>query len=321
MIRSHRVMRIAAAVLKHLLLRSGIYDTLLRRTRFPGVCVLCYHGVRPDDWPVGTMPFEGLHVRASELSSHLLLLRRTCHLITLGKWRSALAGGPPLPPRSVLVTFDDGYRNTVQFGLPILRELKVPGVLFVCTDPVANQRSFWPDAVARAQGEDAVGRLKTIAYDEWKRETERCAVSVADTDRCAPMLPEDARRWADTFGCEVGAHTATHPILSHASREQQLWELQRSKSTLEEWTGRQVTAFAYPNGAPGVDYGPDTVELVGEVGFDIAFNTRSRFALDSEPPLERSRFIVLAGMSAAELAHRLCSSWRRSGGDPSMRST
>ena len=42
---------------------------------FPGVAVLCYHGVRADAWPPGTIPFEPLHVRAAELEGHCRLIR------------------------------------------------------------------------------------------------------------------------------------------------------------------------------------------------------------------------------------------------------
>ena len=35
------------------------------------------------------------------------------------------------PPRSLLVTFDDGYRSVLDKGLPVLRELQVPATVFV----------------------------------------------------------------------------------------------------------------------------------------------------------------------------------------------
>ena len=41
----------------------------------------------------------------------------------------------------------------------------------------------------------------------------------------------------------------------------------------------------------------------------MAFNISERFAMATDPPYERSRFMLLAGISAAELAHRLCFSW------------
>ena len=79
---------------------------------------------------------------------------------------------------------------------------------------------------------------------------------------------------------------------------------------LEAWTGRPVRAFAYPNGESATDYTPETVKLVEESGFDFGFTTRPGFATPYEPALEHSRFVMLRGVSAAELGHRLAHSWR-----------
>ena len=60
-----------------------------------------------------------------------------------------------------------------------------------------------------------------------------------------------------------------------------------------------------------MDYTPATAGLLAELGFDMAFTTRHGWAGPAEPALERSRFLMLAGISSAELAHRLAYSWRR----------
>ena len=77
---------------------------------------------------------------------------------------------------------------------------------------------------------------------------------------------------------------------------------------------RRLRRFArgqYANGQPSDDFTSETVKLVEELGFDFAFTSRHGFASSSEPPLERSRLLMLSGISAAELAHRLSYSWRR----------
>ena len=110
---------------------------------------------------------------------------------------------------------------------------------------------------------------------------------------------------------EIGNHTAGHLILARASRKEQLDQIARNNARLEAWTGRPVKAFAYPNGRPGQDYTDESVKLVKDLGFDIAFTTRDGFATAYEPPMERSRFMMVAGISSGGLAHRLCYSWRR----------
>ena len=71
---------------------------------------------------------------------------------------------------------------------------------------------------------------------------------------------------------DIGAHTATHPILSMLSAREQKTEIQRSKQRLESMLGRQVTSFAYPYGALS-DYKGETVRLVKAMDFDCACST------------------------------------------------
>jgi hypothetical protein len=60
-----------------------------------------------------------------------------------------------------------------------------------------------------------------------------------------------------------------------------------------------------------VDYTAGSVKLVRDLGFDFAFSTRPDFARPSDSPLEYPRFLMLAEVTVAELAHRLAYSWAR----------
>lgn len=300
-----------ANAIKRTLLGIGHYAHRLRRDAFPGVAVLGYHGVREDGWPGGVMAFENLHVRVSELEAHCRLIRESCHPISLAQWQAALAGGPPLPSRPVLLTFDDGYRTVFTLARPVLERYAIPAVVFVCSEPVEQQELFWFDAVARARGEAEVERVKSLPCEEWEALRGAFSRLVDETDPHAPLTVAEVKALADVPGIEIGGHTATHVILARADGARQRREITKNKAALEAWIGRPVTTFAYPNGRPAQDYTADSVRLVRESGYDFGFTTRSRFASPQEPPLERSRFLMLAGISAAELTHRLAYSWRR----------
>src|SRR5256885_285453 len=73
----------------------------------PGGGVLCYPGGREGRRRGGGRgggPLAGLHVPAGELGAHCGLLRESSPPFALAAWRPPLAGGPPLPPRPVLLT-------------------------------------------------------------------------------------------------------------------------------------------------------------------------------------------------------------------------
>jgi hypothetical protein len=65
---------------------------------------------------------------------------------------------------------------------------------------------------------------------------------------------------------------------------------------------------------PQVDYEAVTVATAEALGFTSGFTTHPDFARPAEPALERSRFVVLASVPAAELAHRMANAWPRDEG-------
>ena len=297
--------------MKRRLLRAGHYQRVLARTKFPGVAVLCYHGVRSDGMAPGTIPFQYLHIPASTLASHCRVVRDCCNPISLDDWRAAASGGAPLPERPVLMTFDDGYRSVLTLGAPILSTYNIPAAVFVCTGPMVTRRMLWFDDVAARDGEDAVEAWKTCDYESWQA---GCAAETARLNEDDPrilMTSGDLARLAHMQGIEIGGHTVRHPILGRASDGQQRAEIEQNLASIQQWTGKSVRAFAYPNGRPGVDYTAGTIAVLQDAGIDIAFTTQPLFAAPAEHPLERSRFLMLDEISDAELAHRLTYSWPR----------
>jgi len=115
-----------ARAVKQTLFRAGWHTHKLRGDRLPGVAVLCYHAVREDGTQDRSVAYESLHVRASELDAHCGVIRRSCDPISLDDWRAAVRGEAPLPPRPVLMTFDDGYRSVFSLARPILSGTRFP---------------------------------------------------------------------------------------------------------------------------------------------------------------------------------------------------
>src|SRR6266849_10847540 len=120
-----------AALTKKSLLGLGHYSRRLSKSNFKGVAVLCYHGVVCRGSSDLRIPFRQLHVTDEELESHCRLLRDECNPISLQHWKAFLNGGPPLPSKPVLITFDDGYRSVFTLARPILQKYSIPPVILV----------------------------------------------------------------------------------------------------------------------------------------------------------------------------------------------
>ena len=68
-----------------------------------------------------------------------------------------------------------------------------------------------------------------------------------------------------------------HPVLGNESGERARAEIQESVSALARMIDRPVTAFAYPNGTEGFDFGPREQDFLREAGVRIAFSTDPGF--------------------------------------------
>jgi peptidoglycan/xylan/chitin deacetylase (PgdA/CDA1 family) len=294
--------------IKRGLFAAGYYARELDKTTFPGAAILCYHGIRDDAEP-DAVAFANLQVRVSNFEAHCRLIRETCDPVSLQEWRRIRAGGSR-PPRPVIVTFDDGYRSVVTRALPILEALEMPAAVFVCTEPIAARTLLWFDRVAREGGENAVAAVKNLPYAEWRARTATRS-RAADDDPQAVMSIADLQQLARSPRVEIGSHSASHPLLANATLGEQREELHTSKRTIEEWIGRSINTFAYPNGRPGLDYTADTVRLAADCGYADAFSIGDRFAETSSGPFEQPRFTILDAVGPSVLAHRLSHAWPR----------
>jgi peptidoglycan/xylan/chitin deacetylase (PgdA/CDA1 family) len=274
------------------LLATRWYAHRLQDDTFPGVLVLCYHGLRSASRSSEGIPFANLHVPEDTFAAHCRLIAETCHPIDLAAFTDAQLTERVLPPRPVLVTFDDGYRSVFDIGRPILRRYRIPASVFVCSEPVMEQRLFWFDAVARATGEAAVDAIRALPDEERRAALGGYDAKAPADDPLAPMTPDQVRQLADE-GFGIGAHTSSHAPLGQSSPAVQQDELQSCRAT------------------PRLDYTLQTVSIAEGLGFTTAFTTKPDFARPNEPALERSRFVMLAAVSAAELAHRIAYAWVR----------
>jgi len=298
----------AVGFLKSRLLTGGWYEWRLRRKRLPGVLVLCYHGIRGSSWRYRDEVFSNLHLDSALFEAHCRLLAECCHPISVHEWRESARTGRPLPDRAVLVTFDDGYRSVYESARPILKRYRIPALMFVCSQPIRRQELLWFDALAREAGESAVTDFLTRTRSE-RPSAWRTPKPADASDPLAPMTIDQLKALADD-GFEIGVHTASHVHLASTTQADQITELSDCRDSIAAWIGQPATAVAYPWGQPGRDYTQETVVIAERLGFDFGFTTRSEFARPDEPPLERSRFVVLASVQPAELAHRITYSWR-----------
>ena len=108
------------------------------------IVILSMHDVIEDDNNGDWSPLRR-PLAASRLKFYLETLRRTHNLVDFDTAIDMLRGSVPLVPKSVAVTFDDGYLNNMTDALPIVKKFDIRPAFFIPTGFVTNIRPFWFD--------------------------------------------------------------------------------------------------------------------------------------------------------------------------------
>ena len=287
--------------------------------------ILLYHGVRPPDDQVSP-DIRQKHVSSMSFERQLRFLAKTHRFYSLHEIQTHIERGISLPRNGVCVTFDDGYQNNARVAAPILKKLGIPATFFVTTGFIdglcdlwvdrfesvfsrlkqkqltlqtnATQKTFDFSACKTPKQSDDL--LRSFLKKQTPKERERLLLQLEEIhgskDRFplhAPMTWDQVRALASQ-GFEIGAHTVTHPILSHCSIEQAEQEIIESKQRLEQELGKTIRHFAHPNGQP-TDWNPDVMRLIRAAGFKTCSTTISRRTRKMEDPLFLPRLTVDMG--------------------------
>jgi peptidoglycan/xylan/chitin deacetylase (PgdA/CDA1 family) len=95
------------------------------------VPILLYHYVRTNPVASDREGFR-LSVTPASFARQMALLHAAgAHAVSLAEVMRALAGGPPLPPRSLVLTFDDGHDDFAYRAVPVLQENGLTATSFV----------------------------------------------------------------------------------------------------------------------------------------------------------------------------------------------
>ena len=217
--------------------------------------------------------------------------------------------------RFVCFTFDDGYRDNLEYAHPLFKKRSLPITLYVPTDyPDGDGELWWialEEIVSRASEIElcrngALWKLpagtiqeKYRAYDEiywWLRlideATQRQIVRTL-ADRYEIDMAADCRRlimdWDEirTMAADplvtIGAHTKGHFAVSKLSAARALEEMTGSADRIERELGRRPIHFAFPYGDPG-SAGPRDFALAREAGFKTAVTTRKGMLFPAHRP-------------------------------------
>lgn len=264
------------AGLKRLLFRLGLARALHRLRNRNVLTVAMFHRVLPPEDPrfAGANPIYT--VSLADFERCLDLFARFYSVVDLGAVERAAAGAA-LPPCPLLITFDDGWRDNLEYALPALRARGMPAVLFVASGFIGDARGFWQervyDAVATRQGEEeAEARIASLAaLDPARREAALDTLEERPLPRCMASADELAALQASSVA--IGGHGDSHTPLTEAADAGA--ELRACRAALAaHGLGGARPSFSFPHGR--CDAG--LVAMAREAGFGLCFTSAPELA-------------------------------------------
>lgn len=132
------------------------------------------------------------------------------NVITLEALADLIKEKKRIPPRTIVITLDDGYWNNFTYAFPILKKYNLPATIFIIINEVGRINKF--------------GKRDRLSWDEIK-------------------LMQDLR--IITFGSHA---LGPEPLINFKDKAEIKRQIFDSKKILEERLGRKVVAFSYPEG-------------------------------------------------------------------------
>lgn len=291
--------------------RLGLQSLCRWRNR-TGLLVLCYHSVVRESHPDDQFRYRNA-VSAGEFERQVRLLSREFQPISATELLSLINNSRPLPQRSVLVTFDDGFRNNLEVAVPILRKHHVAAVFHVATSYIGTRHMLWPQRLAELvlrwdaphiplpDGGEALVPRDTRSREGLANMLRSFCKQLPNTAREAYLktlgdLPKLEAKYHELYefmtwdevralhqaGFEIGSHTASHPILTRLDPGALQTELETSKRVIEENVGSRCRVIAYPNGS-AADHSDVVHACAQDAGYEMGFSLESRPVVNRLP--------------------------------------
>ena len=235
-------------------------------------------------------------VTPTAFEAQIRYLASTGSIISLQEYLDHREDGRPLLRKSIVVTFDDGYKDNLTIAAPILQKYGVPATFFIATGYIDTDKMKWEDQLSclirRSKAEAVPLSLpsKDVLFDigsdknKFKvidalvnilghlNQTERLQVldemrrqiKVKCDDQAGIMMNwNDVRQLANTPGFTIGSHTVTHQHLTRMPLDDVIFEVTSSKEHLEDEIGCTVTSFSYPYG----DFNHEVITALQAAGY------------------------------------------------------
>ncbi len=229
------------------------------------------------------------------------ILKSKYNIIALKDYVEAkkLGNVDKLPPKSLIITFDDGHKNNYSLK-STLKKYNIPITIFLCSGIIGTRRRFWFEHVdnkirqqlKKYPDEKRLETLTKFNFKERKEFDDRQALSKSEI--------EELKEIAD-----LQSHTMFHPILNNCSEEKATKEILYSKRELEDKYGLEIYAIAYPNG----DYTKREISIARSAGYKCGLTSDAGFNSQNTDLFRLKRLCLLDDSDINEVLVKTSGIW------------
>lgn len=325
-------------ILASILYYSGILWLKLLWTKIFGsrkLRILAYHRVMDIDPENFALAEDVVDATVSDFDRQMKFISRNFNVITFKELAECHKNGG-LPKNSLIITFDDGYRDNYTNAFPILKKYNLLAAIFLATGYIGSDKLFWWDKLAylikktskeevsiSINGdvrrynlsnrekryyaiEDINNLLKKVSDDEkegiLKQLESSINVFIEPSVSKDIILSWDEVKEMSQNRIEFGAHTVNHKILPNLSLHDMKKEICSSREEIEKRIGKTVGVFAYPSGL----YNDDCVDTLKEADFEFGCSYITGFDNLDHHPYELRRINIDFKQGMNMFKARLC---------------
>lgn len=303
--------------------RDGITHILSKLTGLPGIrnvatqieslargnfiCVVRYFRVLPSTIKIDKHYHRqcGLALSPQQFEGSIVGLQKRFQIISMQEAINRIRGGLRLDQNYCVITFDEGYAETLEQALPILRKHQLPACMFTTTGHFSRQHLLWNDRVSDYVTQHApeplrLGWMDKTLFTSTPPETIQstrqilrhlCWCDQPRRNRLLRSFPH-LRNFKPTESLDrlisqktirslrnngllgFASHGHDHMPLATLNLEAQKKELSLSRDLLSDAAGPNfVDAFSYPFGYPDT-INSSVLDEVQKAGYQAAFTSQ-----------------------------------------------
>jgi peptidoglycan/xylan/chitin deacetylase (PgdA/CDA1 family) len=278
---------------------SKVSSAVTKSVKADSCLILQYHRV-------ASLCYDPLQlaVEPYNFEKQMEYLAQNCNVISMNRMRHHLESSVPFRDKTVVVTFDGGYKDVLYNGMEVLRRYEVPATIFASTAKIIEGGRFWwkelEDYLIANESQEQLeleidykiyrwplmtqfdrfrayedmysilsGKAPSEQISIIEKITSNLDLRADEFDSYSTMSAQELRKISDGGLVTIGGHTHSYVKLSSLPRFQQAEEIWKNKRVLEEILENDIEYFSYPFHCSDC-YTEETISILEDNGFSLA---------------------------------------------------